>query len=170
VAAEAAVIAEEPPAPDAAPPAPAAEPAKAKGKPEPAKAKGKAEKGKKEKKGAKDATAATAAGDGPSVAAHPRAARAVAQAKSWGALIGFVLGGYLALPTMTLAEAGARALMAGIACYLATWAGAVFVWRRLVVIELKGKEQELAAAHAAALARAQLPSGPPSPTAPSRPG
>ncbi len=81
-----------------------------------------------------------------------------------------MLGGYLALPTMTLAEAGVRALIGGVVCYLAAWAGAVFVWRRLVVIELKGKEQELAAAHAAALARAQLPSGPPPPTGPARAG
>lgn len=81
----------------------------------------------------------------PSVAAHPRAARAVGRAKAWGGLAGFVLAGYLSLPTGTLAEAGMRALMAGSVCYVAAWAGAVFVWRRLVVIELKGREQQLLA-------------------------
>jgi hypothetical protein len=175
MAAETAAIAEESPAAVPAPAPPAAEPAKAKAKAEKS-GKGKAEKGKAEKaaKGKKDAkgakVAAAAADGGPSLAGHPRAVRGVAHAKSWGALIGFLLGGYLALPTMTLAEAGARALMAGIVCYLAAWAGAVFVWRRLVVIELKGKEQELAAAHAAALARAQLPGGPPPPNGPTRAG
>jgi predicted lipid-binding transport protein (Tim44 family) len=92
----------------------------------------------KEKKGAEPASA-----DGPSVAAHPRAARAVATAKGWGGLIGFAAGGYLSLPTHTLADAGLRALVAGLACYVAAWAGAVFVWRRLVMLEIKAREQHL---------------------------
>jgi hypothetical protein len=81
--------------------------------------------------------------EGPSVAAHPRAARAVATAKGWGGLIGFAAGGYFSLPTHTLADAGLRALIAGLACYVAAWAGAVFVWRRLVVLEIKAREQHL---------------------------
>jgi hypothetical protein len=80
---------------------------------------------------------------GPSVAAHPRAARQVARAKGWGGLGGFLLGGYLSLPTSTLASAGLRALVAGVVCYVAAWAGAVFLWRRLVMLELKGREQQL---------------------------
>ncbi len=64
-------------------------------------------------KGKKEAKEGEPDGDGPSVAAHPRAARAVARAKSWGGLAGFVLGGYLSLPTNTLAGAGVRALVAG---------------------------------------------------------
>ena len=75
---------------------------------------------------------------GPSVAAHPRAARQVARAKGWAGLIGFALGGYLSLPTNTLAAAGLRALVAGIVCYVVAWAGAVFVWRRLVMLEYAG--------------------------------
>jgi hypothetical protein len=102
-------------------------------------------KGKKDKKGKGDkkGKAEVADGDGPSVAAHPRAARAVARAKSWGGLAGFVLAGYLSLPTNTLAGSMLRALIAGLACYVATWAAAVFVWRRLVMLELKGREQQL---------------------------
>lgn len=96
-------------------------------------------KGKKDKKGA----AAEVVGDGPSVAAHPRASRSVARAKSWGGLAGFFIGGYLSLPIGTLAEAGLRALVAGVVCYVAVWAGAVFVWRRLVIIEIKAREQQL---------------------------
>ncbi len=75
---------------------------------------------------------------GPSVAAHPRAARNVARAKGWGGLLGFLVGGYLSLPTSTLAAAGLRALVAGVVCYVATWAGAVFVWRQIVMLELAG--------------------------------
>jgi hypothetical protein len=93
----------------------------------------------------KSAESAPAASDGPSVAAHPRAARAVSRAKGWGGLGGFLLAGYLSLPTGTLAEAALRALVAGSVCYVAAWGGAVFLWRRLVMIEIKGREQRLAA-------------------------
>jgi hypothetical protein len=96
-------------------------------------------KGKKDKKGA----AAEVVADGPSVAAHPRASRSVARAKSWGGLAGFFIGGYLSLPIGTLAEAGLRALVAGVVCYVAAWGGAVFVWRRLVILEIKAREQQL---------------------------
>jgi hypothetical protein len=83
-----------------------------------------------------------ASGNGLSVAAHPRAARRVAQAKGWGGLIGFLVGGYLSLPTNTLAGAGLHALIAGAACYVAVWAGAVFLWRHLVVAELRSRQHE----------------------------
>jgi hypothetical protein len=168
-----------PPAPVAAPPPPSespnSEPAaevKAKGAKKDGKAskdakgakagKGKG-KGGKGGKGGKEDNAAEAAGDGPSVAAHPRAARAVARAKGWGGLLGFVLGGYLSLPTNTLAAAGLRALAAGVICYVAAWAGAVFLWRRLVMLEIKSREQQLIAAANAAAARRgrELPPGPP---------
>ena len=60
----------------------------------------------------KGADSEDAAG-GPSVAAHPRAVRAVGRAKGWGALIGFMLGGYESLPTHTVAETLLRALISG---------------------------------------------------------
>ena len=97
------------------------------------------------------------------MAAHPRAARGVARAKGWGGLAGFLLGGYLSLPTNTIADAGLRALAAGVVCYVAAWAGAVFLWRRLVMLEIKGREQQLLAASQAARApsaRRELPAGP----------
>ena len=135
--------------------------------PEPKAAAKKADKGKDAKKGGKGEKDAKGKGkgakdaeseaDGPSVAAHPRAARAVARAKGWGALVGFVLGGYLSLPTNTLAGAGLRALLAGVTCWVAVWAGAVFVWRRLVMLEIKSREQQLLAAVQAANARRELP-------------
>ena len=106
--------------------------------------KGKEQKGKKDKAaGTKSAKGAADSQGAPSVAAHPRAARSVARAKSWGGLAGFFIAGYMSLPTGTLAEAGLRSLVAGAVCYVAAWAGAVFVWRRLVVLEIKGREQQL---------------------------
>jgi len=80
---------------------------------------------------------------GPSVAAHPRAVRAVARAKAWAGLLGFSAGAYFSLPTGTLAQALERALVAGVVSYVAVWAAAVFLWRRLVMLELKGREQQL---------------------------
>ncbi len=103
--------------------------------------------GKSASKSAKNASKGQADSDSgkPSVAAHPRAARSVAQAKGWGGLAGFLIAGYFSLPTSTLAEAGLHALVAGSVCYVAAWAGAVFVWRRMVMIEVKGREQQLLA-------------------------
>jgi len=103
---------------------------------------------KKQKGGKKDKAAKASAAvqdGGPNVAAHPRAARSIARAKGWGGLIGFFVAGYLSLPTGTLATAGLRALIAGIVCYMACWAASVFVWRRLVILEVKGREQQLLA-------------------------
>lgn len=155
------------PAPSAAEPAtleqpPAASPAKANGAKKPPKGEKAAKGSKADKKGEKKAAkgAEPAAGDGPNVAAHPRAARGIARAKSWGGLIGFALGGYLSLPTNTIAGAGLHALIAGVVCYVAVWAGAVFVWRRLIMLEIKGREQELITALQAARARSE-PAAPP---------
>jgi hypothetical protein len=120
---------------------------------------GKESKDKKAKtSGSKSAKDVPDASGSPSVAAHPRAARSVARAKGWGGLAGFVIAGYLSLPTGTLADAGLRALVAGSVCYVVAWAGAVFVWRRLVVLEIKSREQQLLAA--AQLAGGRLESSP----------
>jgi hypothetical protein len=120
---------------------------------EPPKGKGKESKGKdaKGKKGKDEKLASAEGSPSPSVAAHPRAARSVAQARGWGGLAGFFIAGYLSLPTGTLAEAALRALIAGSVCYVATWAAAVFVWQRLVMVEIKGREQALLAGAQAAL-------------------
>ena len=112
-------------------------------------------KDKKDKKGKDKEGAAGELPDGPSIAGHPRAVRSVAQAKAWGALIGFVLGGYLSMPTHTLADAGLRALASGAILYVAVWGVAVFVWRRLVIIEIKAREAQLLAAAQAVRVRQQ---------------
>jgi hypothetical protein len=137
-----------------------ADAAKGSAKDKDAKQAGKAEKSKGEKGKGKKSAVRDADADGPNIVAHPRAARAVARAKSWGGLAGFAIGGYLSLPTNTLAGAGARALIAGIVCYLAAWAGAVFLWRRLVLLEIKSREAQVASAYAARATR-ELPAGPP---------
>lgn len=114
-------------------------------------------KASKRAKKSKDAAVAEADAVGPSVAAHPRAARGVARARGWGGLGGFLIAGYLSLPTGTLAGAGLRALIAGIVCYVVAWAGAVFLWRRLVMLELRAKEHALHAAAGGHDAASALP-------------
>jgi hypothetical protein len=42
-----------------------------------------------------------------------------------------------------------RALAAGVVCWVVVWAVAVFLWRRLVVAELRNAEHELLAARLA---------------------
>lgn len=93
------------------------------------------------------------------LAEHPRAVRGIARAKAWGGLGGFLLAGYLSLPTQTLAGAGLRALAAGVVCYVAVWAAAVFLWRHLVVAELRDAQQELLAVEIAKLDRSPPPGG-----------
>lgn len=114
----------------------------------------------KAKKGKKDTGAEGAGGErgsGLILAEHPRAARSVARAKAWGGLAGFLLGGYLSLPTQTLAGAGLRALAAGVVCYVAVWAAAVFLWRRMLVAELHQAKHDLLAEELAKFERTRAP-------------
>jgi hypothetical protein len=48
-----------------------------------------------------------------------------------------------------------RAIVAGLVCWVAVWAGAVFFWRRMVVLEIKAREQELVRAVKEAQSRNQ---------------
>jgi hypothetical protein len=125
-----------------APPEPAAEPAADAEDAGEGKAKKPAKEPRKPRKG-KPPADGEGADESPSIAAHPRATRSVARAKSWGALVGFVLGGYLSLPTHTLVSAGVRALIAGTVCYVAVWAGAVFFWRRMVPLEISSRQEAM---------------------------
>jgi hypothetical protein len=116
--------------------------------------------GKKPGKGKPPAAAGGSAESSSLVLAeHPRAVHSIARAKAWGGLGGFLLGGYLSLPTQTLAGAGLRALTAGVVCYVAVWAAAVFLWRHLVVAELRSAQQEALATEIAKLKRSPPPGG-----------
>jgi hypothetical protein len=74
----------------------------------------------------------------PSIASHPRAARAVVRLKAWAGLLGFALVGLLSLRAgADPFEAGLRALVSGIGLYLAAWAAGIALWRQIVIVEIK---------------------------------
>ena len=96
----------------------------------------------------------------PSVANHPRAGAQVTRAKAWGGLAGFLLVALLSWrASAPLPDTLLRAIAGGIVAYVATWAGAVLVWRHLVVAELRAvrrqRAAEAAARRAAAAQRAE---------------
>lgn len=109
---------------------------------------------KKPKKAAGKAKGKGKGGDAaamPSVANHPRAGAQVARAKAWGGLVGFLLVAVLSWRAgAPLADTLLRALAGGVVGYVATWAGAVLVWRHLIVAELRAVRRHRAAAAAAA--------------------
>lgn len=79
----------------------------------------------------------------PSVAGHPRARAQVRRAKGWGGLAGFGIAAYLSLKAgVPYADAGLRALAAGVAGYMLAWACAVTVWRHLVMAELRAAVEQ----------------------------
>jgi hypothetical protein len=71
------------------------------------------------------------------------------------------VAGYTALPTNTVADAMLHALIAGVVCYVVVWAGAVFMWRRLVMLEVRNREAQLYGSSASP--KRELPPGPPVP-------
>jgi len=92
----------------------------------------------------------------PSVANHPRAGAQIARAKAWGGLGGFALVAVLSLRAgVPTADALLRAIVGGIASYVAAWACAVAVWRHLVIAELRAVRSHRAAEAAARRAAAQ---------------
>ena len=120
--------------------------AKAADKSKNAKAKdAKKDKGKKGKKGA-------GADGGPvlSVASHPTAKGHVRRAKGACGLIGFVLAAVLSLKaSVPVAEAGERALIAGVVGYLIGWGASVTIWRQLMIAELKVAAEQVSRRRAA---------------------
>lgn len=110
-----------------------------------------AKKGDKKGKG-KDAAAA---GSAPmiTVSSHPRAQRSILRTKAYAGLAGFVLVGFFSYQAgVEPFEVGLRALIAGMACYLAAWGFAVTLWQKLVVAEAQAEADRIREAHEEALA------------------
>jgi len=78
----------------------------------------------------------------PKIAEHPIAARQVARARAWAALIGFVVGFWLSRRAgLPFPESGARAIVAGIVCRLLAWAALVSLWRQLIPAEIEARRR-----------------------------
>ena len=82
----------------------------------------------------------------PRLSAHPRARRQIREAKAWAGLAGFALVALLSLQAgVPLFDAGMRALLCGLGCYVAGWALAVIVWSHVARAEVQVAEQRLTA-------------------------
>jgi hypothetical protein len=92
------------------------------------------QKGKKGKKGAPAA--------GIAVANHPKASRQIAKLKSYAGLAAFAYSGYAAYHAGDqFADVAFRAIVWGIAIYIAVWAAAVHVWRHVAIAEVRAAER-----------------------------
>jgi hypothetical protein len=101
---------------------------------------GAADGGKKKKKKSKksDAGATAPKAISISIAAHPRAKRAVRRIRARTAIVAFMLVLILSYRSgVPNQEAVVRALIAGLVGNLAGWACAVAVWRHLMMAELR---------------------------------
>ena len=79
-----------------------------------------------------------------SVAAHPRAARAVRRAKGYGGLGGFTAAVVLSWRAgVPVPDTALRGVEAGIGGYVACWFGAVMVWRQIAVAEVEAARRRL---------------------------
>jgi hypothetical protein len=79
---------------------------------------------------------------GIAVSNHPKAARQIALLKSWAGLAAFAYSGYAAYQAGDgFANVAFRAVIWGIAVYIAVWAAAVHVWRHVAVAEVRAAER-----------------------------
>lgn len=115
---------------------------------------------KKDKKKKGKGEAAEASGpQAVSVAAHPRARASIRRTRARTALVAFGLVLFLSLSSdVSGPEAAMRAVVAGLVGNLVGYACALFIWRQIVVQEVKvvaDKRRERARARAEALAAAR---------------
>jgi hypothetical protein len=100
---------------------------------------------RKGKESAEGEGAAAPAVPAASIAGHPRAKAGIRRARSRTALAAFVLvllfGHHAGL---TWFDAVSRALIAGVVANVVAWRCALFVWRQLVVAELRQAEETYA--------------------------
>jgi hypothetical protein len=90
------------------------------------------------------------------VSAHPRAKAQIRRWKGIGGLAGFVLMAWLSWRSGTdFVHLGLRALLGGMATYVAVWAAAVYVWRQIAVAEIRQQARILAERKFAALDAAE---------------
>jgi hypothetical protein len=94
---------------------------------------------KKKQEQAEQPTTITPAGaDDVKVSAHPRAAHQIRRIKAYGGLAGFALMAWFSHRSGTdFVHLGLRALIGGMLSYVVTWAAAVYIWRQVVIAEIR---------------------------------
>jgi hypothetical protein len=107
---------------------------------------------KKPKNDDQPTTITPAGTDDVKVSSHPRAQRQIRRAKGWGGLAGFMLMAWLSHRSGTdFVHLGLRALLGGMATYVAVWAAAVYIWRQIALAEVRQQARILAERKFAAL-------------------
>jgi hypothetical protein len=93
------------------------------------------QKGKKGKK--------TSGSPGIAIANHPKAQQQINVLKSYAGLAAFGVAGYLAWKGgAEFVDVASRALLWGVAVYVAIWAMAVQVWRQVAIAEVRAAEKQ----------------------------
>jgi hypothetical protein len=78
----------------------------------------------------------------PRVTDHPVAARQIARARAWGALLGFVLVYWLSRRAgLPFPESGARAIVGGLVARVLVWAAVVTLWRQLIPAQIAAAQR-----------------------------
>lgn len=94
------------------------------------------------------------------VGAHPRARRSIRRVRAQAGIAGFAVTLLLAHQAGVPAfEALLRALAGGMVAHFVTWAFAIALWRRLIVVELEVARARLVERHAQAEVAATARSG-----------
>ncbi len=102
------------------------------------------------------------------VGAHPRARRSIRRVRAQAGIAGFALTLVLAQQAgVPMFETLLRALAGGVVAHFVTWAFAIALWRRLIVVELEAARQDLierrARSHAARAGDTRAAAPPPPP-------
>jgi hypothetical protein len=80
---------------------------------------------------------------GIAVANHPKASQQIKVIKSWAGLAAFCLSAYFAWKSgAVFTDVATRALLWGMATYVAVWAMAVHVWRQVAIAEVRAAERQ----------------------------
>jgi hypothetical protein len=96
--------------------------------------------GKKQKAGKKGKKAGS---PGIAVANHPKAQQQINVLKSYAGLAACGFAGYLAWKGgAEFTDVASRALLWGVAVYVAVWAMAVQVWRQIAIAEVRAAERQ----------------------------
>jgi hypothetical protein len=101
-----------------------------------------AKKAQTQKQKAKGKGKKKAVSPGIAVANHPKARHQINLLKSYAGLAAFAFAGYVSWKAGNqFADVAARALLWGVAVYVAVWAMAVQVWRHIAIAEVRAAER-----------------------------